>query len=86
MVIGFNSDGQDGFGIVLLAPLGAGQTITATDDGWRTDVLPNTFRGYEDHVAHTAASEEPTGTVLTKADFVGPPLILSYTADQVIVY
>ena len=99
MVIGFNSDGRDGFAIVLLAPLLAGQSITATDDGWRTDVIPNGFRARdthttaESHMTHTASAEEPAGTVLRHdptawlgtVDFVGS-ISLNAGSDQLIVY
>jgi hypothetical protein len=67
MVIGFNSDNPDDFAIVLLAPLGDGQTISATDDGWLTD--SSAFRGTETHATHTAAIEEPPGTVFTNSAF-----------------
>ena len=97
MVVAFNSEPNSDFGIVLLAPLGEGQTLLATDDGWRTDTIPNRFRDHlhEWHVSHTAVVEEPAGTVLTMADFSGAggplrlgrdTLVLGTTPDQLIVY
>eukprot|EP00966_Prymnesium_polylepis_P088606 2050492-Prymnesium_polylepis.2 len=70
MIIGLNSDSPDDFAILLLAPLGPGQSISATDDGWRTDVTPNAFRGfqYDSHVTHTASTDEPAGTSRHSAD------------------
>ena len=87
MVVGFNTDGSDDFAIVLLAPLGPGQTISATDDGWRTDTSPHAFNGHssERHITHTAATDEAAGTVLTVSDFDGT-LSLSSASDQLLVY
>eukprot|EP00966_Prymnesium_polylepis_P198281 4595059-Prymnesium_polylepis.1 len=83
MIVGLN-DAKD-FGIVLLAPLGIGQSISATDDGWSTAVTPNAFRGLESHVTHAAAADEPAGTVLRIADFT-LGIDLNTFSDQLIVY
>eukprot|EP00966_Prymnesium_polylepis_P221839 5132309-Prymnesium_polylepis.1 len=75
------------FAIVLLSALGPGQSISATDDGWRTDVSPNAFGFYlyTSHVVHTANDDEPAGTVLTASNFSA--LLDFYdVADQVLVY
>eukprot|EP00966_Prymnesium_polylepis_P088607 2050492-Prymnesium_polylepis.3 len=87
MVIGFHSDSPDHFAILLLAPLGPGQTISATDDGWSTAYTPNAFANHnvELHVSHTAVVDEPAGTVLTIADFSGT-LQLHTLSDQLLVY
>ena len=87
MVVGFVSIPfrDRNFGILLLKPLGAGQNISATDDAWSNESTVNAFRGYENHVTHSAAAEEPAGTVLTMGHFSGP-LDLSSAADQLIVY
>eukprot|EP00966_Prymnesium_polylepis_P118987 2750342-Prymnesium_polylepis.1 len=90
MIVGLNSVNSDSvvdFGIVLLATLGIGQSISATDDGWSTSVTPNAFRGLESHVTHSAAAEEPAGTVLRIADFTrGIDLTVPMSSDQLIVY
>ena len=94
MVVGFNTGSQihpeppDDFAVVLLAPLYPGEQISATDDGWRTDVSPHAFDGrssYNPHVVHTAAAQEQAGTVLTAADF-SASLDLSRRCDKLIVY
>eukprot|EP00966_Prymnesium_polylepis_P331659 7387235-Prymnesium_polylepis.1 len=67
MVITFNSDSPKGFEVLLLAPLGVGQEITVTDDGWRTDITPGAFGNYDQssHLTHTATETQPAGSVLT---------------------
>ena len=80
MVIGYASGNLDDtgatasdFAFVLLAPLGQGQSISATDDGWDPADKGGAFFGNqhhsEYHLTHTAAVEEPAGTVLTLSNF-----------------
>ena len=95
----------DDFGIVLLSTLGQGQSIWVTDDGWDTSTgkflseSSSTFAGdsgglydtpYEAHLVHTAATDEPAGTVLRRADFSSnpefPDFPLDGSADQILVY
>eukprot|EP00966_Prymnesium_polylepis_P320741 7377112-Prymnesium_polylepis.2 len=86
MVVGLNVFPQIDFAVVLLAPLGPGQTLAATDDAWRADVTPNAFADAEAHVTHTATSNEAAGTVLRMPDFAGRLQIQRDHGDQVIVY
>jgi hypothetical protein len=69
------------FAIVLLAPLGQGQSIVATDDGWNVGAKSGAFLDNYHHndnhnQVHTAVAEEPPGTVLTGVNctstYVGP--------------
>ena len=93
MVIGYAADPMtynSDFSIVLLSALGPGQSISATDAGWRTDVAPNMLdlRNPSDDyiVTHTASADEPAGTVLTASDFSAPLLLDPLDGDQLIVY
>eukprot|EP00966_Prymnesium_polylepis_P266084 6146416-Prymnesium_polylepis.1 len=57
----------------MLAPMGPGQSISMTDEGWRTDIHPDGFGGspHESHHTYTAAMTMPAGTVLSQNDFPG---------------
>eukprot|EP00966_Prymnesium_polylepis_P133715 3090733-Prymnesium_polylepis.1 len=70
MVVGISTfdNGKD-FGIVLLAPLAQGESIWATDAGWRTETTGFFDHQLDFHITHTAAAEEAAGTVLTLQDF-----------------
>lgn len=98
MVVALSLDWNQ-FAIVLLAPLGEGQSIWLTDDGWNSNKSkflsedPTTDAGgsstgpYETHMKHTASQEEPAGTVLTQADFPGADLTtFDAMSDQILVY
>eukprot|EP00966_Prymnesium_polylepis_P268083 6193087-Prymnesium_polylepis.1 len=75
MVVGYNvvqfADAE--FAIVLLAPLGQGYTIFATDAGWRTDIdgFDANSSTADSHVSYTATADVPAGTVLTMTNFIG---------------
>ena len=75
MVVGFNSNAPQDFAIVLLAQLGAGSVISATNIGWRTDIAHNSFQAKgtgENHAKHTAATLiKQAGTVLTPSEAPG---------------
>eukprot|EP00966_Prymnesium_polylepis_P299789 6927680-Prymnesium_polylepis.2 len=87
MVVGFIANQPKDFGILLLAKLGMGQSISATDDGWSTAATPNAFKyaQYDSHATHVAIADEPAGTVLTMADFDNT-LDLGNMADLLLVY
>jgi len=72
MVVGISTfTNSKDFGIALLAPLAQGETIWATDTGWRIDATFHTFwdNSHDFYVMHTAATEEAAGTVLTLQNF-----------------
>ena len=101
MVVGFNSDvtatrntGYKQFGILLLKPLLAGETLNVTDDGWNAAqqkfLSMSTHTTYswnrpDSHRSYTATTTRPAGTVLTSDDF-GAALGLSTWSDQLLVY
>eukprot|EP00966_Prymnesium_polylepis_P176738 4092591-Prymnesium_polylepis.1 len=73
----------------MLAPIGPGQSISVTDDGWRTDIDPNAFGGsaLESHHTYTASANTLAGAVLSRADFAGTSAFqLNFEGDQLIVY
>jgi len=95
MVVAALSDNPDAFSLVLLSTLGKGQSIAATDMGWKPE--SGAFSAYSSEsfsVVHTASDDEPPGTVLTQADFGddpatsgwNPALSLSDYRDQLLVY
>ena len=80
MVVGYASGGigADGattadFAIVLLSPLGEGQSISVTDNGWDPGNKGGAFLANdhhsEYHITHTAIAELPAGTVLSLFHF-----------------
>ena len=82
-VVGMFADSPDDFGILLLAPLPAGQTLKVTDNGFKAD---GTFHVNEGTVSYTHTAGIAAGTVLRMIEFTPSELSLSSSGDQIIVY
>eukprot|EP00966_Prymnesium_polylepis_P190679 4419211-Prymnesium_polylepis.1 len=93
MVVGLSQNiaedsggGKENFAVLLLAPLGPGQSITATTAGWRTTEFYFNAE-IEAHMVHIAPADEPAGTVLQKQDFSQPSGQAQLeSVDQLLVY
>src|SRR5262245_60460373 len=64
-VIGYQSDDPDTLGFVTLVPIGAGEVIRFTDDGWQ---VAGTIRQGEGGVQYTAPAPLPAGTVIVRGN------------------
>ena len=82
MVVGVHADSPDRVAILMLAPVGLGQSIKITDQTW-TGSSFGTGSGSsssDSHVTVTASSDWPVGHVVVKS------MDLSSSGDDVLVY
>ena len=82
MVVGVHADSPDQAAILMLAPLGVGQSITITDDTWTGSGFSGSSVGWSDsHEIITANSDWPVGHVVVKSMDLS-----SGSGDDVLVY